>query len=110
MKNAAAFLVILAWLGCLLPGCGVGPEPGPPNIFTYTLDAQTREILEQLDLHSKMPGGSPLGRNFIGLFVPEKFLPYEPFVLGLATESSDTYGPLLGCPLGAQVCFGQLAL
>lgn len=88
MKTAAAFLVILASLGCLLSGCGVEPEPGSPRIFSYTLDAQTREILEQLDLHSKMPGGSPLGRNFIGLFVPEKFLPYEPFVLGLATESS----------------------
>ena len=88
MKKAAAFLVILAWLGCAVAGCGVGPEPSPPTIFTYTLDAQTREILEQLDLHSRMPEGGPLGQNFIGLFVPEKFLPYEPFVLGLATESS----------------------
>ena len=56
--------------------------------FSYTLDAQTREILEQLDLPGKIPGWAPLGRNFIGLFVPERFLPYEPFVLGLATESS----------------------
>lgn len=88
MKNAAAFFGVFIWLVCLLPGCEGAPEPGPPQIFSYTLDAQTREILEQLDLHGKIPGGVPLGRNFIGLFVPEKFLPYEPFVLGLATESS----------------------
>jgi ABC-type glycerol-3-phosphate transport system substrate-binding protein len=88
MNNAAALVVFLCWLGFLLPGCGGAPEPGLPQIFSYTLDAQTREILEQLDLHGKLPGGTPLGRNFIGLFVPERFLPYEPFVLGLATESS----------------------
>ncbi len=82
------FLIFLVWLCCLLPGCEVSPEPGPKEIFTYTLDAQTREVLEQLDLQGKTSGGAQFGRKFIGLFVPEKFLPYEPFVLGLATESS----------------------
>ena len=83
MGNLRPFLIFLYWLCCLLPGCGGSPEAGPQDIFTYTLDAQTREILDQLDLE----GGAPIGRNFIGLFVPAKFLPYEPFVLGLATES-----------------------
>ena len=77
------FLILLTWLCCLLPGCGTSSEPGPQEIFTYTLDAQTQEFFEQLDLQ----GGAPIGRNFIGLFVPAKFLPFEPFVLGLATES-----------------------
>ena len=82
------FLIFLVWLSCLLPGCEGAPEPGSKAIFTYTLDAQTREVLEQLDVKGTKPGVSQFGRTFIGLFVPEKFLPYEPFVLGLATESS----------------------
>jgi multiple sugar transport system substrate-binding protein len=81
-------LIFLVWLCCLLPGCEGAPESGPKAIFTYTLDAQTREVLEQLDGQGTKPGVSQFGRTFIGLFVPEKFLPYEPFVLGLATESS----------------------
>ena len=87
VKNAMPCLIILVWLGCLLPGCTGSPEPGPKALFTYTIDAQTREILEQLDLQGSPPAGAQFSRNFIGLFVPEKFLPYEPFVLGLATES-----------------------
>lgn len=82
------FLICLIGLCCLLPGCDVPSAPGPKGIFTFTLDGQTREILEQLDLQGKMPGGEQFDRKFIGLFVPEKFLPYEPFVLGLATASS----------------------
>lgn len=81
------FLIFLVWLCCFVPGCEVSSTPAPQEIFTFTLDAQTREILEQLDVQGKKPGGLKLGRNFIGLFVPEKFLPYEPFVLGLATAS-----------------------
>jgi ABC-type glycerol-3-phosphate transport system substrate-binding protein len=44
--------------------------------------------LEQLDLQGKISREVRFEKNFIGLFVPEKFLPYEPFVLGLATASS----------------------
>jgi ABC-type glycerol-3-phosphate transport system substrate-binding protein len=88
VKGTMPFLIFLVWLCFLLPGCEVSSEPRQKGFFTYTLDAQTREILEQLDLEDKTPGGAPFGQKFIGLFVPEKFLPYEPFVLGLATESS----------------------
>jgi ABC-type glycerol-3-phosphate transport system substrate-binding protein len=87
MRCVALFLILLTGLCCLLPGCEVAPEPALHQIFTYTLDAQTREIFEQLDVSGKQSGGAALGRNFIGLFVPAEFLPYEPFVLGLATES-----------------------
>lgn len=82
-ENMKPVLIFLSWLCCLLPGCGAPPEPLQHELFTYTLDAQTQEIFEQLDVQ----GESPIGRNFIGLFVPAKFLIYEPFVLGLATES-----------------------
>lgn len=82
------FLIFLLCLCCILPGCEDLSPPGPQGTFTFTLDGQTREILEQLDLRGKTSGGDQFGRKFIGLFVPEKFLPYEPFVLGLATESS----------------------
>jgi ABC-type glycerol-3-phosphate transport system substrate-binding protein len=85
MIRATPFLILLALQGFILPGCDTSPSSAPRGIFTYTLDSQTREVLEQLDLASEAP---KFDRKFIGLFVPEKFLPYEPFVLGLATESS----------------------
>jgi ABC-type glycerol-3-phosphate transport system substrate-binding protein len=87
VKNVMLGFIILVWLCGLLPGCTVSSDPSSTPIFTYTLDAQTREILEQLELQGPPPGGAQVNRNFIGLLVPERFLPYEPFVLGLATES-----------------------
>lgn len=88
MKRKTPLWLLLAFLGVILPGCDATPPSGPGGIFTYTLDAHTQEVLEQLDLESLSPGTPKFNRKFIGLFVPEKFLPYEPFVLGLATESS----------------------
>jgi ABC-type glycerol-3-phosphate transport system substrate-binding protein len=81
------FLIFLCWLVCLLPGCGAPPEPGPQPLFTFTLDAQTLEIRDQLKVQGLTPKAAGFDQTFVGLFVPDKFLPYEPFVLGLATES-----------------------
>lgn len=74
---------------CLLAfgGCGDVPESGPIGTFSFVVDAQTRVILEQLRAEGLAPPAVGFSRNFIGIYVPDVFLPYEPFVLGLATES-----------------------
>ena len=70
------FLIFLVWLCCLLPGCEGAPESGPKAIFTYTLDAQTREILEQLDVQGT---NTWRGRNLAGhlsdFLCPKNFCP-----------------------------------
>jgi len=81
--------LLIVFIGVLLLGCEASAPPlGPRGLFTYTLDAQTQEILLFQDMKEISLVGPKYGQRFVGLYVPEKFLPYEPFVLGLATESS----------------------
>lgn len=78
-------LILLLLLS--LPACQAAPEAVPSGSFSFIVDTQTQAILEQLQAEGL---GQPLAgfsSNFIGIYVPEIFLPYEPFVLGLATES-----------------------
>jgi multiple sugar transport system substrate-binding protein len=84
----------------LLPllGCGPGPEPPPPRTITYTFDAPTRHLITLLAEKSKSPVYKSFDRNFKGLLVPESLLPYEPFVLGLSTESKIPSVLLLDAP------------
>lgn len=79
-------LVLLACLS-LLPACGADLDNGPVGTFSFVLDSQTRVILEQLQEEGLALPRSGVSRNFIGIYVPNAFLPYEPFVLGLATQS-----------------------
>jgi len=79
-------LFLIACL-CCLPACGGELEVAPPGTFSVVIDGQTRVILAQLQGEGLTPSSTGFHRNFIGIYVPEVFLPYEPFVLGLATES-----------------------
>ncbi len=80
--------LLLVFLTCgLLTGCGSPMDTEPAASFSFVVDAQTKAILEQLRADGHTPESVGFRRNFIGIYVPEVFLPYEPFVLGLATES-----------------------
>ena len=88
-KIALPGLTLAVWVIVLLQalGCGPGPDPSPPRAITYTFDAPTRELIRLLAEKGKSAAYQDFDRNFKGLLVPESLLPYEPFVLGLSTES-----------------------
>jgi len=78
---------VLAFLTLLLLGCGPGPETPPPRTITYSFDEPTRQLISLLAEKARSPVYKNFDRNFKGILVPESLLPYEPFVLGLSTES-----------------------
>ncbi|HAY21475.1 MAG TPA: hypothetical protein DCY27_04775 [Desulfobacterales bacterium] len=90
--------VLFTLLGMALLGCGAAPPPEPGEALTYTLDAQTQELLEQLNQSDAANRKPQFGRRVVGLFIPGAFLPFEPFVLGLATESPAPTVLLLDAP------------
>jgi len=70
----------------------------PPRAITYTFDAPSRELIRLLAQKDKSAAYKNFDRNFKGLQVPESLLPYEPFVLGLSTESKIPTVLLLDAP------------
>jgi multiple sugar transport system substrate-binding protein len=93
-------LTLMVWALVLLQlaGCGPGPDHSPPRTITYTFDAPTRELIRLLAEKGKSAAYQDFDRNFKGLLVPESLLPYEPFVLGLSTESKIPAVLLLDAP------------
>jgi multiple sugar transport system substrate-binding protein len=89
-------LCLLLLLGFL--GCGPAPEGPPTRSITYTFDAPTRELISLLADKSHSSAYKNFDRNFKGILVPEGLLPYEPFVLGLSTESKIPAVLLLDAP------------
>jgi multiple sugar transport system substrate-binding protein len=96
MKQIAGEFCLLLCLLCL--GCGPSPDMSPPRAITYTFDAPTRELIRLLAQKAKSSAYKDFDRNFKGLLVPESLLPYEPFVLGLSTESKIPTVLLLDAP------------
>jgi multiple sugar transport system substrate-binding protein len=90
--------VVWAVLLLQLLGCGPSPDTSPPRAITYTFDAPTRELIRLLADKIKSPVYQDFDRNFKGILVPESLLPYEPFVLGLSTESKIPAVLLLDAP------------
>jgi multiple sugar transport system substrate-binding protein len=90
----------LIWAALVLQilGCGPAPEILPPQTITYTFDAPTRDLISLLAQKSQNPAYKDFDRDFKGLQVPESLLPYEPFVLGLSTESKIPTVLLLDAP------------
>ena len=86
-------LVLLQFLGC-----GPGSDLTPPRAITYTFDAPTRELIRLLSEKGSSAAYKDFDRKFKGLQVPESLLPYEPFVLGLSTESKIPTVLLLDAP------------
>ncbi len=68
-------------------GCGSSGEEQSRDSLTYTLDPDTQMLVAALAQQTKLPAYNEFNRNFIGLFVPPSLLPWEPYVLALATES-----------------------
>jgi ABC-type glycerol-3-phosphate transport system substrate-binding protein len=81
-----------------LLGCGPSPDISPPRAITYTFDAPTRELIRLLAQKSQSSVYQDFDRKFKGILVPESLLPYEPFVLGLSTESKIPTVLLLDAP------------
>ena len=102
LKSATATtrLTRVVWAVVLLQliGCGPSPEASPPRAITYTFDAPTRELIRLLAEKAKSSVYQDFDRNFKGILVPESLLPYEPFVLGLSTESKIPTVLLLDAP------------
>lgn len=90
--------LVWAVLFLQLLGCGPAPEIPPPRTITYTFDAPTRDLIGLLAQKSKSSIYKNFDRHFKGLLVPESLLPYEPFVLGLSTESKIPTVLLLDAP------------
>jgi ABC-type glycerol-3-phosphate transport system substrate-binding protein len=88
LRTPAAWLALLL-AGCLLGGLGCGSveTPRPPPYITYTLDKQTRKIINILAGESEDNPYREFDQRFNGLFVPASLFAMEPFVLGLSTES-----------------------
>jgi multiple sugar transport system substrate-binding protein len=99
-KIAVPRLTLVVWALVLLPllGCGPSPDISPPRAITYTFDAPTRELIRLLAEKAKSPAYKDFDRTFKGIQVPESLLPYEPFVLGLSTESKIPAVLLLDAP------------
>jgi ABC-type glycerol-3-phosphate transport system substrate-binding protein len=99
-KNALAWITWLVWaaLSLQLLGCGPTSESPPSRTITYTFDASTRDLISLLAQKSTNSLYKNFDRNFKGLLVPESLLPYEPFVLGLSTESKIPTVLLLDAP------------
>jgi ABC-type glycerol-3-phosphate transport system substrate-binding protein len=85
-------------LGLAMSGCGPAPETPAPRTITYTFDAPTRDLIHILAQKSQSSIYKNFNRDFKGLQVPESLLPYEPFVLGLSTESKIPTVLLLDAP------------
>ena len=90
----------IVWALLLLQflGCGPGSDLTPPRAITYTFDAPTRELIRLLSEKGTGAAYKDFDRKFKGLQVPESLLPYEPFVLGLSTESKIPTVLLLDAP------------
>jgi multiple sugar transport system substrate-binding protein len=90
----------MVWVLLLLQllGCGPAPDTSPPRAITYTFDAPTRELIRLLSEKANSAAYKDFDRKFKGLQVPESLLPYEPFVLGLSTESKIPAVLLLDAP------------
>jgi multiple sugar transport system substrate-binding protein len=88
-KIALPGLTLVVWALVLLQvlGCGPSPDLSPPRTITYTFDAPTRELIRLLAEKANSSVYKDFDRTFKGIQVPESLLPYEPFVLGLSTES-----------------------
>jgi multiple sugar transport system substrate-binding protein len=88
-KTAVPRLTRVVWTVLLLQllGCGPSPDTAAPRTISYTFDAPTRELIQLLAQGAKSAAYKDFDRNFKGIQVPESLLPYEPFVLGLSTES-----------------------
>ncbi len=99
-KTARPRLTRLVWALVLLPllGCEPSSDVSPPRTISYTFDAPTQELIRLLAGKAKSPVYKDFDRNFKGLLVPESLLPYEPFVLGLSTESKIPTVLLLDAP------------
>src|SRR5512137_277927 len=102
LKSATAITSLsrVVWAVVLLQllGCGPSPDASPPRAITYTFDAPTRELIRLLAEKAKSSIYQNFDRNFKGILVPESLLPYEPFVLGLSTESKIPTVLLLDAP------------
>ena len=98
--TAVSRLTRVVWAVLLLQllGCGPSPDTSPPRAITYTFDAPTRELIRLLAEKAKSSVYQDFDRNFKGILVPESLLPYEPFVLGLSTESKIPTVLLLDAP------------
>jgi ABC-type glycerol-3-phosphate transport system substrate-binding protein len=79
-------------------GCGPSSDSTPPRTISYTFDAPTRELIQLLAQKATSSVYKDFDRNFKGIQVPESLLPYEPFVLGLSTESKIPSVLLLDAP------------
>jgi ABC-type glycerol-3-phosphate transport system substrate-binding protein len=99
-KTTAWSLTWVIWAIVLLQvlGCGPSPDTSPPRTISYTFDAPTRELIQLLAQGTKSSVYKDFDRSFKGLLVPESLLPYEPFVLGLSTESKIPTVLLLDAP------------
>jgi multiple sugar transport system substrate-binding protein len=99
-KTAVLRFTRAVWALLLLQllGCGPSPDMTPPRAITYTFDAPTRELIGLLAQKAKSRVYQDFDRNFKGILVPESLLPYEPFVLGLSTESKIPTVLLLDAP------------
>ncbi|HZE21400.1 MAG TPA: extracellular solute-binding protein, partial [Desulfobaccales bacterium] len=91
-------VIIGGLLLSLFLGCGPAPDAPPPQTITYTFDASTRHLISLLAEKSKNPAYQNFDRDFKGILVPESLLAYEPFVLGLSTESRIPTVLLLDAP------------
>ena len=92
-----ACLALGIWLALAL-GCGPSAPEGSRLSITYTFDKHTRELIDHLAKNGENPAYADFDRDFKGLPVPESLLPYEPFVLGLSTESPVPTVLLLDAP------------
>ena len=114
LKSATAVprITRIVWALLLLQllGCGPAPDISPPRAITYTFDAPTRELIRLLAEKAKSSAYKDFDRNFKGLQVPESLLPYEPFVLGLSTESKIPAVLLLDAPWVQRYGVAGLAL
>jgi multiple sugar transport system substrate-binding protein len=99
-RTAGGRITQVIWVLMLLSLLGCGPAPDLPasRTITYTFDAPTRDLIRLLAEKSQSPAYQNFDRNFKGLQVPESLLPYEPFVLGLSTESKIPTVLLLDAP------------
>ncbi|MCL4503234.1 MAG: extracellular solute-binding protein, partial [Deltaproteobacteria bacterium] len=85
--NGKIIGLLFACLLLSVLGCGSTSEEQPQEPLTYTLDPDTQMLVGEIARQTKLPRYLEFNRNFSGLFVPPTLLPWEPYVLALATES-----------------------
>ncbi len=93
-RRMISLLVVL--LCCAVFGCWPREEPREHSPVTYTLDEPAQELIIQAITRARQQG--KIDREFRGLYVPEKLLPWEPYVLALSTESKVPSILLLDAP------------